>query len=67
MKRMTGPLIAVAGLVLAGYGYQESQKFSSKLGSALQASGSDQPLWLMIGGGVLLLVGLFATYRSRRG
>lgn len=67
MNRLTGPITAVVGVVLVGYGYQQSQTVGSKLGSMVQASGADQPLWLMIAGGVLLLAGLVSIYRSRRG
>jgi ABC-type branched-subunit amino acid transport system permease subunit len=57
-QRAIGLIIAVVGAVLAWYGWQEHQSVGSQLSEMMTGSPTDRSLWMLIGGGVLVVVGL---------
>ena len=58
MNRIIGLAIAGAGAVVLYFGWQSYQSVGSKISSAISGTPTDKALWLLIGGGVLVLAGL---------
>ena len=65
----TNKLIALAilalGIVLMIYGVSALDSFSSDVSRFFTGSPTDKSIWLMIGGVVAIVVGLFGLLRGR--
>jgi drug/metabolite transporter (DMT)-like permease len=58
MGRLIGVLLLVAGVVLALWGYNVSQSFSSQFNEIVSGSPSDKTLYLYAAGGICAVLGL---------
>ncbi len=66
-NRLVGLVLIAAGAVVGWMGWEERQTLGSQLNKLVSGSPSDKAMWLMIIGGVLIVVGaLLALRKSRR-
>ena len=56
-----------AGVLLIVFGINASQSFASDVSRFFSGSPTDKSIWLLAGGIVLAIVGLFFTARGARG
>jgi hypothetical protein len=56
----------IGGLVLLAFGISSADSFSSDLSRFFTGSPTDEAMWMMIGGAVLAVVGLFGTLRTAK-
>ena len=63
--RLIGPGLIVVGVVLLILGWQASESVSSGFSKAFQGAPSDKAIWLLVGGGILVVLGVVRTMRSR--
>ena len=54
VQRILGVVLIVAGAILAWQGWQAKQSFGSRLGEMMGSTPTNA--WLMLGGGVVLVV-----------
>ncbi len=66
MNRWIGLGMIVAGAIVGWFGWQEYQSVGSKLTEAVSGSPTDNAIWMLVIGAVLVVVGLGMTYRSFR-
>lgn len=64
MKKIISATLLVAGILLLFFGYDEYQSLGSELDRMVGGSGSDQAIWMMIGGGAATIGGLVGLLRS---
>jgi len=57
--------LMVAGILLVIWGISASESFNSDVSRVFTGSPTDKSMWMMIGGGVLGIVGLFGVFRPR--
>lgn len=63
-RRIISLGLLVAGVVLLVLGINASESFSSEVSEAVQGAPSDKAIWLLVGGGLLALIGLFGLVRK---
>lgn len=56
----------VAGVILLIFGISAADSFSSDVSKFFTGSPTDKAVWMMIGGVVLAIVGLFGTMRGAK-
>lgn len=66
-QRIIGVLLLVAGIVLLVMGIRATDSFASQVSKFFTDSPTDHAVWLIIGGGLAILVGATAALRSCRG
>ena len=66
MNRYLGIALLVAGLVLVIFGINASQSFSSDVSRFFTGSPTDKSMWMLIGGIIMAVVGLFFTVGGAR-
>ncbi|MCD8482384.1 MAG: DUF3185 family protein [Verrucomicrobia bacterium] len=68
MRRIVGIGILIAGVILAYYGFQESESIAGQAEEVITGSPSDRSMGMIIGGVVLAAAGLGLTaYPGRKG
>lgn len=65
MNRIIGLALLVGGIVLLIYGIQAGNSFSSGVSRAFNGAPTSQSIWMIVGGAVLIIVGLGATFGGR--
>ena len=65
IQRFIGPGLIVVGIVLLILGWQASESASSEFSKAFQGAPSDKAIWLLVAGGIVLVLGVVRTMRSR--
>ena len=58
MQKAPGVICLVVGAVLLYWGYHISQSVGSQFTNAFTGSPGDKPMWLYIGGAILVAVGI---------
>ena len=66
MYRGLSVALLIAGVVLVVWGISASESFNSDVSRVFTGSPTDKSMWLLIGGGVLGIVGLFGVFRPSR-
>ncbi len=69
MRLAIGPALVVLGIVLVIFGINASQSLGSDVSRFFTGNPTDRAVWLLIGGGLAIVVGLGAgvvTLRSKR-
>jgi hypothetical protein len=66
MNKAVSLALLVVGIVLIVFGVNATESFSSDVSRFFTGSPTDKALWLLIGGIVAALVGLFGTLRSSK-
>ncbi|WP_234572077.1 DUF3185 family protein [Rhodohalobacter sp. 614A] len=64
MKKALSAGLFIAGLLLLYFGYQEYQSIGSEVEEFFTGSPSGQAMWMLIGGAVAAVVGLFGLMRK---
>ncbi len=54
------------GILLLIYGISASESFSSDMSRFFTGSPTDRTIWLLVGGGVMAITGLFGLFRESR-
>ena len=63
--RLIGPGLIAVGIVLLIFGWNASHSVSSGFSKAFQGAPSDKAIWLLVGGGIVVVLGVVKTMRSR--
>lgn len=66
MNRTLSFVLLAVGIILVIYGINASQSVSSEVSQAVTGTPTDRSMWLLIGGAVLAIVGLFGVVRGGR-
>ncbi len=66
MFNVVGLAVFALGVVLLIFGFNESQSFSSDVSRFFTGNPTNRSIWLIVGGGMAVVVGLFLALRSRR-
>ena len=66
MNKALGIGLLVAGIVLTIFGISASESFGSEVSRFFTGTPTDKSMWLLIGGIVAGIVGLFLTLASRK-
>jgi hypothetical protein len=61
-----GAAVFVLGIALLGFGYNASEAPVDQVSNALTGNYSDRTMWMMIGGGVAIVVGVLMAMFGRR-
>lgn len=64
MNKLISLAFLVGGIVLIVMGINATNSFSSDVSKFFTGSPTDKAVWMLIGGIVLAMVGLFGTFRS---
>ncbi len=64
MKKIISLALLVGGIILLYFGYDEYNSFGSELDQALGGSGSDQAIWMIVGGAAAGIAGLAGLLRG---
>ena len=68
MNNVIGLAIFALGVVLLIFGFNESQSFGSEVSRVFTGNPTDRSMWMIIGGAVAVVSGLFLSIRGfRRG
>lgn len=59
MTKPIGAALLVVGIVLLVMGFNESHSFASDVSRAFTNSPTDRSLWMLVGGGVSSVLGIF--------
>jgi hypothetical protein len=66
MNRVVGLALLVIGVILLVYGINAEQSFTSEVSKLFTGAPTDRSIFLMAGGVLAALVGLFLTMRGGR-
>jgi hypothetical protein len=66
MNRLTSIALIVAGVILLVYGLNASDSVGSGVSRLFTGAPTDKAIWLVVGGGAALLVGLGGIFTGRR-
>ncbi len=66
MKNLAGLVIFALGVVLLIFGFNETHSFSSDVSRFFTGNPTDRAMWMIIGGAVAVIGGLFLTIRRTR-
>jgi len=66
MNKGISVALLVIGIVLIVWGVSASESFSSDVSRAFTGSPSDKAVWLLVGGIVAAIVGLFGLLRGTK-
>ncbi len=61
MNRLLGLAAIAAGVMLLIFGFNAADSLSSEVKEFVSGNPTDKSMWMMIGGGVLVVVGLGLT------
>lgn len=65
MGKLIGLILVVAGIVLLYWGYETHQSVGSQVTELVTGAPSDKAMWLLLGGAVSVVAGLYAMVRLR--
>jgi hypothetical protein len=65
MKKIIYVILLVGGLLLLYFGYDEYNSLQSEVDQFFGGSGSDQAIWMMIGGAAAAIGGLAGLLRGK--
>ena len=66
MNKAVSIALLAAGIAMLVFGFQASNSFSSDVSRAFTGSPTDKSMWLLIGGGVAAVLGLFGLVRGAK-
>jgi H+/Cl- antiporter ClcA len=66
MNKITSLALLVVGIVLIIFGVQSTNSFSSDLSRFFTGSPTDKAIWLLLGGIVAGIIGLFGMMRGSK-
>jgi hypothetical protein len=66
MNNIVGFVILAVGVVLLIFGFNESHSFGSDVSRAFTGNPTDRAVWMLIGGVIAVVVGLFLAIRGVR-
>jgi multisubunit Na+/H+ antiporter MnhB subunit len=66
MNNVTGLVLFALGVVLLIFGFNESHSFSSDMSRFFTGNPTDRAMWMIIGGAVAVIAGLFLSIRGMR-
>jgi multisubunit Na+/H+ antiporter MnhB subunit len=66
MNNVTGLILFALGVVLLIFGFNESHSFSSDMSRFFTGNPTDRAMWMIIGGAVAVIAGLFMSIRGMR-
>jgi len=66
MNKGMSVALLVVGMLLIGWGVSASESFSSDVSRLFTGSPTDKAVWLLIGGIVAAIVGLFGLLRGSK-
>ncbi len=64
MNNIVGLAILALGIVLLIFGFNEAHSFSSNVSKVFTGNPTDRSMWLIVGGAIAVIVGLFTTVRG---
>ncbi len=65
MNKLISLAILAGGIVLVIYGVSASKSFSSDVSRFFTGSPTDKTMWLLVGGIVAIIIGLFGLLRGQ--
>jgi hypothetical protein len=65
MNRPIAIALLIAGVLMLGFGISSADSFGSDVSRFFTGHPTDKSMWLMIGGVVAIILGLFGTMRGR--
>jgi multisubunit Na+/H+ antiporter MnhB subunit len=66
MNNIIGIAIIALGVILLIFGFNESHSFSSDVSRTFTGNPTDHSMWLIGGGAVAVIAGLFMAFRGSR-
>ena len=66
MNNVVGLAIFALGIILLIFGFNESRSFGSDVSRFFTGNPTDRSIWLIIGGAVAVILGLFLALRGAR-
>jgi len=66
MNKSISLALLVAGVVLMIFGFQATNSFNSDVSRFFTGSPTDRAIWMLIGGIIAAIVGLFGTLRTSK-
>jgi hypothetical protein len=66
MNNVIGLGVFALGIVLLIFGFNESQSFSSDVSRVFTGNPTDRSVWMIAGGVLAVVVGLFLAIRGKR-
>ena len=66
MNKVTSAVLLAVGVVLLIYGVNASHSFASDVSRFFTGSPTDKTVWLMIGGLIAAIVGIFGLVRGEK-
>ena len=66
MNNIVGLILFALGVALLIFGFNESHSFSSDVSRFFTGSPTDKAVWMLIGGIVAAVIGLFGTTRGAK-
>lgn len=66
MNNVVGLVIFALGVVLLIFGFNESHSFGSDVSRFFTGNPTDRAMWMIIGGAVAVIAGLFLSIRGTR-
>lgn len=66
MNNIVGLGIFAVGIVLLIFGFNESRSFASDVSRFFTGNPTNHSIWLIVGGAVAVIVGLFLALTARR-
>jgi len=66
MNNIIGIVIVALGVVLLVFGFNESHSFNSDVTRVFTGNPTDRSMWMIIGGAVAVIAGLFMAIRGFR-
>ncbi len=67
MRKIISAILLVGGILLLYFGYQEYQSLQSEVDQFFGGSGSDNAIWMLVGGGAATIGGLVGLLRGKSG
>ena len=64
MNNVAGLVLFALGVVLLIFGFNESHSFGSDVSRFFTGNPTDRAMWMIIGGAVAVIAGLFLTIRG---
>ena len=66
MPKIISIILLIAGIILIVFGFKASDSIGSSFSRLFTGTSTDQAIWLLIGGAVLVVVGLVGVVRFPR-
>ena len=66
MNNVVGLMLFAGGVVLLIFGFNESHSFGSDVSRFFTGNPTDRAMWMIIGGAVAVIAGIFLSVRGMR-